>query len=122
MLYTPKWSQAPVETLIMAGLGFVSGKVLRVNAGLVATIAAISTVANYLLFEAANRWMTPRLNEMQSLIDISADLTYTVTCATVSVITCIALNRFELLSRRLAGILVFMSLSAITARLRIIYG
>ena len=122
MIYTPEWSQAPVETLLMAGLGFVAGKVFNVNAELVATIAAVSTVANYLLFTVATRWIAPRLHEMQSWIDVSDELTYTITCALVSVITCIAMNQFDLISRRLAGILIFGSLAAFTGRLRIIYG
>ena len=46
MISTPKLSEAPVETLMMAGVGFVAGAALRVNASLTAAVLAISTIAN----------------------------------------------------------------------------
>lgn len=121
MISTPKLSEAPVETLMMAGVGFVAGAALRVNASLTAAVLAISTIANYLFFEAANRWARPVVNGMQSYFEMTPELTYAVTCALVSSVTFVALCKFDLLSKRVSAALIFLSLGTFAARIRLVY-
>lgn len=117
-----KLTQATVETFLMAGIGCGSGLILQVNPGLTASLFAILTIANHILFEAADRWARPLLNTVtKSQFIFSSELTYACTTLAVSAISFVAAQQLEILSKRLAGVFIFVSCGTFLGRLRTIY-
>ena len=122
MINTPQLNQAFPEILIAAGIGTAAAMTFDMNPGLVATVCAVSTFVNYALFGAANLWVRPALNNLtKSQFEISEKLTYTFTVLAVSTVTFIAAQQLDILSSKLAGVLIFCSCACFLGRLRIIY-
>lgn len=116
-LITPKLSEAPVDIVLMTGIGFAAGLVIQTNPVLTATVFAVSTAANYLFFELANRFVA----YIQQEKNVPTGLTYAVTCASVTTTTLIAMSKLDILTRTVAALLFVGSMASLAARLRIIY-
>lgn len=113
MIATPKFSDILFDTPIMGGIGYTIGLYAGVNAQLSATVLAVASFANVILFQMANRWIRPLLN-------VSPEAIYTGTNTIVTVITTLAARQFELISRRMTCVCIFASLGILAARLRIL--
>jgi hypothetical protein len=113
MFVTPQLSQIPYDILAWSGIGYAIGRFAEVNAKLAAEVLVIATLANHILFQMANQWIAPKFQ-------ISSEAIYTATNAVIAMTTILVCQQLELISRRMAGCLVFTSLAVLLARLKII--
>lgn len=121
-LLPPYGQEIANEALLAGGIGYGAGVAVGSNPELFGSTLAVFTLANVFFYELANACVRPLLNCLQTYADVTPELTYAVTCVSVSTLTFIALNQLELISRRVAGVFVIISLAAFAGRLRIIYG
>lgn len=113
MLATPELSQIPFDAMMMGGIGYAIGHLAEANTRLWAAILAIASLANHIFFQAASYWLRPRLN-------LSSESIYAGTNLAVMATTVLVVRELELISRRMAGILIFASLGILAARLKVI--
>jgi hypothetical protein len=113
MIATPQLEQIPFETLLFGAIGGALGFLGKVNAKLSVAVLVIANLANHILFQIAHRLIEPKLN-------ISSEATYAATNAVVATITFIAAQQLNLISRRVAGSLMFLSGLIFMARLRVL--
>lgn len=113
MILTPRFSQLPFDMLVMGGLGYGLGYFFDANAKLSATVLAIGSIANLILFKISDHWIRPQLK-------ISPEAIYTGTNAITTITSVFAARHFELISRRVAGLAIFALLGVFAARLKIL--
>ncbi len=112
MIITPKWSQVHIGMLAWGAVGFVAGQLGQVDSKLTALVLAISSLANDLLFFAAEEVLKR---------PVSAKARYVGTNTLVSTVTIFVARHLELISRRTVCGLVFANSLLLAARLRILY-
>lgn len=121
MIPTPKLSHLPFDTLLMGGIGFALGKLGNINERLSATILGVASIANTVLYEVANRWARPFMNQVtHPYFSLSSKALYAGTNAFVSTIAVLAAQNFALISRRTAGLCLFVTSSVFLARLHML--
>jgi hypothetical protein len=114
MIETPQLRQIPFDTIIWGGIGYALGRFAKVDAKLAAAVLIVANIANHILFQSANYCVRP-------LLEISTEAVYTATNAAISMTTILALRHLNLLSRRVAGSLIFVSIAIVAARLTMLY-
>ena len=114
MIAIPRLTQLPFDILITGGIGYAIGYLAEINAKFSAQVLVIASLANHILFQIVNHWVRPKLG-------ISAKAIYTGTNSVVAIATILAVTQLELISRRMAGMLIFASLGILAARLKILY-
>jgi hypothetical protein len=121
MINIPHANELTSETLLMAGIGFVVGKIMQVNTLLSTSVLVIANLANHLLFALANN-LAYDLDENEKKVFklMTPQVIYTSTNAVVSIVTILAAQSLDLISKRLAGTFIFVSLAVLVARIRII--
>ena len=114
MIATPKLNETPYPVLIGAGLGYLYGHLAGVNERMCAAVAAITLLADSILFAALNYLVRDKLN-------ISAEALYTATNTVVVATGLIAAHNLQLLSIRWTGAWLFMLGLSFAARLTMLY-
>lgn len=121
MITTPKISQIPFDALLKGGIGYVLGSLAGVNEKLSAAVLTIASLVDSILFEIVNRYVLPFLNRLaHPHFNISPEALYTGTNAIVSTITILAAQNFDLISRRTAGICIFISAAILACRVNLL--
>lgn len=113
MIATPQPSHIPYDTLVWGVIGYVAGRFAEVNAKFAAAVLVIASLANHILFQIANHKIGLKFN-------ISSEAVYTATNAVIAMTTILVCQQLELMSRRMAGCLIFTSLAVLAARLKIL--
>lgn len=120
MIAIPKLSHLPFDTLLMGGIGFALGRLAQVNERLSASVLAVTSIANYILFEAANRFVRPFLNRIIRPLEISPEALYTGTNALVWTATILAAQSLDLISGRIAGLGLFVVAGVLATRISLL--
>jgi hypothetical protein len=120
MIAVPERSQILFESLLLGGIGFVGGTISHADAPLAASVLIIGNIANHILFELGDAWVRPQLSSLRHSLKFSSEAIYVGTNSVVTVATILAAQQLELLSRRMASVLIFMSLAVLAARISIL--
>lgn len=121
MIVTPHLSHLPFDIFLYSGAGYLLGRLALVNEHLSAIVLATASIANHIIFQVTNQWIRPFITQkFQLKKDLSSESIYVGTHAVVSILTIIAAQQLNLLSRRVAGLFIFCSLGILGARISLL--
>lgn len=113
MIYVPKLSQLPYETLFLTGVSYGAAHCFKANPKLASAVTAISIIANYLLFKVFDCTLRPHSK-------IKSEAIYTGTNAIAMTMTILVSNHLKLISKRMAGVLIAASVVLLATRIKIL--
>lgn len=113
----PSLEQIPYDLILMGAGGYAFGCLTQVNPALTAALLAVSTLANHLFFQIAQK-AASTIN--QKVMYGTNEAIYAGTNAIISTAALLAARHFALISSSMAGCLIFVTANVLLCRMRIL--